>query len=135
MSRNQRDFVMGKKAYNSEQRQNDLSRKISTGLERISQAYKALLWNKAKIFGLSPIQIQILIFLAHHKRQLCNVSLLAQEFNVTKPTISDAIRVLESKKMIIKDYSSPDNRSYTILKRNSVYLVNQAEGHQKLYLL
>jgi len=115
LSRNQRDFVMGKKAYNSEQRQNDLSRKISTGLERISQAYKALLWNKAKIFGLSPIQIQILIFLAHHKRQLCNVSLLAQEFNVTKPTISDAIRVLESKKMIIKDYSSPDNRSYTIL--------------------
>lgn len=94
---------------------NDLSRKISTGLERISQAYKALLWNKAKVFGLSPIQIQILIFLAHHKRELCNVSMLAQEFNVTKPTISDAIRVLEKKGIIIKDHSLSDNRSYTIL--------------------
>ena len=40
---------------------------------------------------------------------------LAQEFNVTKPTISDAIRVLDKKSLIVKDYSSADNRSYTIL--------------------
>jgi DNA-binding MarR family transcriptional regulator len=104
-----------KSVFNPEQQQNDLSSKIITGLERISQAFKALLWEKAKELGLSPIQIQILIFIAFHKSEFNNVSFLALEFNVTKPTISDAIRVLDKKGYIIKDYSSSDNRSYSIL--------------------
>ncbi|MEL7005451.1 MAG: MarR family winged helix-turn-helix transcriptional regulator, partial [Bacteroidota bacterium] len=74
-----------------------------------------LLFPKAKQVGLSPIQIQILIFIAYHKQGLCNVSHLAKEFNVTKPTISDAIKVLDKKKMIVKDYSPADSRSYNIL--------------------
>ena len=93
----------------------DLTAKTAAGLERISQAFKVLLWEKAKELGLSPIQIQILIFVAHHHRQLANVSHLAQEFNVTKPTISDAIKALEKKNLILKDFSSSDSRSYTIL--------------------
>ena len=48
--------------------------KLLIGLERISQAFKVLLWNKAKEYGLSPIQIQILIFVAHHKSEYNNVS-------------------------------------------------------------
>ncbi|SHG84260.1 MarR family winged helix-turn-helix transcriptional regulator [Flagellimonas flava] len=95
--------------------QDNLSSKIVAGLERVSQAFKVMLWEKAKEFGLSPIQIQILIFVAHHKSEFNNVSFLAQEFNVTKPTISDAVRVLDKKSLIIKDYSSSDNRSYTIV--------------------
>lgn len=91
-----------------------VSNKILVGLQRISEAFKALLWEKAKEFGLSPIQIQILIFIENHKATYCNVSYLAKEFNVTKPTISDAIKALEKKEMIVKDYSSSDNRSYTI---------------------
>ncbi len=104
-----------KSVFNPEQQQNDLSSKIITGLERISQAFKVLLWERAKELGLSPIQIQILIFVAYHKSEFNNVSFLALEFNVTKPTISDAIRVLDRKGYIIKDYSSADNRSYSIL--------------------
>ncbi|WP_420321705.1 MarR family winged helix-turn-helix transcriptional regulator [Flagellimonas sp.] len=101
--------------FDPEQQQNDLSSKIIAGLERISQAFKALLWEKAKQLGLSPIQIQILIFVAYHKSEFNNVSFLAQEFNVTKPTISDAIRVLVKKELVVKDHSSADNRSYSIL--------------------
>nr|WP_299384964.1 MarR family winged helix-turn-helix transcriptional regulator [Allomuricauda sp.] len=104
-----------KSAFDPNWQVDDLASKIVTGLERISQAFKVLLWEKAKEFGLSPIQIQILIFVAHHKDEFNNVSFLAQEFNVTKPTISDAIRVLNKKSLIIKDHSSADNRSYTIL--------------------
>jgi len=100
--------------FNPDQQQNNISYKIVAGLERISEVFKVLLWEKAKQVGLSPIQIQLLIFLAYHKPELCNVSHLAKEFNVTKPTISDAVKVLEKKKMIIKDYSSADSRSYTI---------------------
>lgn len=105
---------MSKSIFNPENQNTDVSAKIVAGLERISEAFKVLLWEKAKTLGLSPIQIQILIFVAHHKLDLCNVSHLAKEFNVTKPTISDAVRVLLKKNLIEKVISSSDNRSYSI---------------------
>lgn len=107
-------FMMNKSIFNPSYQQNNLSSKIVAGLERISEVFKILLWEKAKQVGLSPIQIQILIFIAYHKQELCNVSHLAKEFNVTKPTISDAIKILNKKQLILKDYSSSDSRSYTI---------------------
>src|SRR5690554_4955636 len=105
---------MDKSIFNPEQQQKDISSKIVAGLERISEVFKVLLWEKAKLVGLSPIQIQILIFIAFHKQNLCNVSHLSKEFNVTKPTVSDAIKILDKKGYIIKDYSTEDNRSYSI---------------------
>lgn len=105
---------MNKSVFDPKQQEQDISSKIVVGLERVSEVFKILLWEKAKLVGLSPIQIQILIFIAYHKQGLCNVSHLAREFNITKPTISDAVKILDKKKMIIKDYSSPDSRSYTI---------------------
>ena len=106
---------MDKSEFNPSYQQGDTASKIVAGLERLSEVFKVLLWDKAKEVGLSPIQIQILIFVAFHKPVLCNVSHLAKEFNVTKPTISDAIKVLDKKGLIVKDYSSPDSRSYTIM--------------------
>lgn len=92
----------------------ELSSKITAGLSRLSEVFKVLLWEQAKALQLSPIQIQLLNFIAFHKDELCNVSSLAIEFNVTKPTISDAVRVLVDKKLLIKDFSSEDSRSYTL---------------------
>lgn len=109
---------MMKSIFDPYQQQKDMSSKIVAGLERISEVFKVLLWNKAKEVGLSPIQIQILLFITFHKDELCNVSHLAKEFNVTKPTVSDAIKALDKKEMIIKDYSSEDSRSYSILLSN-----------------
>ena len=103
-----------KSIFNPEQQERDISSKIVAGLERISEVFKTLLWDKAKVVGLSPIQIQLLIFIAFHKQELCNVSHLAKEFNVTKPTVSDAVKVLDKKGMIVKDFSSSDSRSYSI---------------------
>ena len=95
--------------------QNNLSYKIAVGLERITEAYKALLWQHAKVVGLSPIQIQIIIFVAYHDHELCNVSYLAKEFNITKPTISDAVKALFNKGLILKNTSLQDHRRYTIV--------------------
>ncbi|MGB1268488.1 MAG: MarR family winged helix-turn-helix transcriptional regulator [Flavobacteriaceae bacterium] len=106
---------MKESPFNPSHQEEDVSSKIVAGLERISEVFKILLWEKAKIVGLSPIQIQILLFIAFHKRNLCNVSHLAKEFNVTKPTVSDAVKVLHKKRLIIKDYSSTDSRRYSIL--------------------
>ncbi len=106
---------MSDSLFNPEQQQQDTASKIVAGLERISEAFKSLLWQKAKALGLSPIQIRILLFVAYHKDDLCNVSHLAKEFNITKPTVSDAVRILANKKLIIKDFSSSDSRSYSML--------------------
>ncbi|HNP95823.1 MAG TPA: MarR family winged helix-turn-helix transcriptional regulator [Cyclobacteriaceae bacterium] len=106
---------MSKTPFDPAQQQKDVTSKIVAGLERVSEAFKVMLWEKAKTLGLSPIQIQILIFIAYHKSEWCNVSHLAREFNVSKPTISDAVRMLEQKKLILKDFSQPDSRSYLIL--------------------
>lgn len=93
----------------------DLDLKIINGLERISEVFKTLLWEKAKVYGISPIQIQIILFVSNHKRELCNVSHLAKEFNLTKATISDAVRVLLKKELLEKDLSPIDNRRFNLL--------------------
>ena len=123
---------MRESTFNPEQQEKDISSKIVAGMERISEVFKILLWEKAKLVGLSPIQIQILIFIAFHKTELCNVSHLAKEFNVTKPTISDAVRVLVKKGMVTKDFSSSDNRSYALqLKELGKNLVAETNDFAK----
>lgn len=100
--------------FSPEDQHRDVDRKIVVGLERISEVFRSLLWDHAKVVGLSPIQIQLLIFIAYHDESLCHVSHLAKEFNVTKPTISDAIRILLKKKLIDKKRSATDRRAYSV---------------------
>lgn len=100
--------------FNLDNQNANLDNKIVAGLERLSQVFRILLWEKAKKHNLSPIQIQLLIFIRHHSADKTTVSYLAQEFNFTKPTISDAIKILEQKKLIQKITDKTDTRSYTI---------------------
>ncbi len=97
----------------------DLHSKIINGFERISEVMKSLIWEKAKSYGISPIQIQILIFISQHKQELCTVSHLAKEFHLTKPTISDAVRILLKKDLALKNSATTDSRSYTLELTNS----------------
>jgi DNA-binding MarR family transcriptional regulator len=92
----------------------NIDAKISAGLERLSNAFRVMLWEQAKRQSISPIQIQILIFLKYHTQNLLTVSYLAKEMNVTKPTISDAIKVLEQKQYVKKILDSIDARSYSV---------------------
>lgn len=120
---------MEESVFNTEFQQKSITSKIVVGLERIAEVFKTLLWEHAKTIGLSPIQIQILIFIEYHKQELCKVSHLAKEFNVTKPTISDAVKVLGTKGLIIKDLSTNDNRSYSIsLSANGKKIVAETEN-------
>ena len=91
----------------------DLTSKIVVGLERLSEVFRVLLWEKSKETGLSPIQIQILLFVKDHPSKMANVSTLSKEFNLKKPTISDAVKVLFQKGYILK-LGEEDARSYTI---------------------
>lgn len=99
--------------FNLNEQNSSLDKKIVAGLERLSQVFKTLLWEKAKALGLSPIQIQLLIFIKHHSQDKSTVSYLAREFNLSKPTISDAVKTLLRKQLIVKQAAS-DSRSYSI---------------------
>ena len=97
----------------NEQNQKVESR-IVVALERISEAFRVLLWNESKENSLSPIQIQILIFVCFHSSEKCKVGYLADEFNMTKATISDSVKVLLAKDLVTKETDSTDTRSYRL---------------------
>lgn len=102
--------------------------KIVAGLERLSHVFKVLLWEKAKEHGLSPVQIQIMIFVEYHSNEKNTVSYLAKEFSITKPTVSDAVKILEQKKLLEKVTDAADSRSYSLhLTESGKKIVAEAE--------
>lgn len=105
---------MDESPFNINHQNKNVDSRIIAALERISQAFRVLLWNEGKELSLSPIQIQVLIFLLYHSDEKRKVSYLANEFNMTKATISDTIKSLEQKKLIRKTYEQHDTRSYVI---------------------
>lgn len=105
---------MKKSSFDLTHQNSSIESKIVASLERVSQAFRVLLWNESKEFALSPIQVQVLIFLLHHDSEQRKVSYLADEFNMTKATISESIKTLEQKKLIKKVFEPDDTRSYII---------------------
>jgi DNA-binding MarR family transcriptional regulator len=106
----------------------NLSSKIVVALERIAEAFKVGLWDESKKYQLSPIQIQILIFLRFHSPEKCKVSYLAKEFNITKATVSDAVKVLLAKELIYKQIEPEDTRSYQLFLSESGKKIAQASA-------
>lgn len=83
---------------------------ILAALERIGESFRVLLWEQAKEYGLSPIQVQSLIFLHTHDNSKATITALAKEYNVTKATMSDVIKVLSGKKLVVKKNDPTDSR-------------------------
>ncbi len=100
--------------FDLDQQNQHIESRIVASLERISQAFRVLLWHESKEFSLSPIQVQVLIFLLHHAEEKRKVSYLSDEFNMTRATISDTVKLLEQKKLIVKEYEPHDSRSFII---------------------
>lgn len=91
-----------------------LNQKITQALERISKAFRVLLWEESKLHKISPIQIQLILFCASHKKEELTVSFFAKEFDLTKATISDSVKVLLKKGLLNKSIDPTDTRSYTV---------------------
>jgi DNA-binding MarR family transcriptional regulator len=101
-------------AFDVERQNKDVESRIVAALERISEAFRVLLWKESKETALSPIQIQTLIFLLYHPAEQGTVSYLAAEFNLTKATISDSVNVLTRKGLTRKIPGATDARSFTL---------------------
>lgn len=89
--------------------------KVIVSLEKLAEVFRVLLWDSGKEYGLSPIQIQLLLFVKYHPEEdLRKVAYMAKEFNMTKATISDSLKTLEQKGLVRKKTDLEDARSVTI---------------------
>jgi DNA-binding MarR family transcriptional regulator len=100
-------------AFNPERHITNVDYKIVAALEKISEVFRVLLWTEAKEHKLSPIQMQLLIFIKYHSAdKYRRIASMAREFNLTKATISDSIKVLELKGLIKRSDDALDSRSF-----------------------
>ncbi len=100
-------------AFDPERHITNVDYKIVAALEKISEVFRVLLWMEAKEHKLSPIQMQLLIFIKYHNSdKQRRIASMAREFNMTKATISDSIKVLEQKGLIARADDMLDSRSF-----------------------
>jgi DNA-binding MarR family transcriptional regulator len=92
----------------------DVDGKIVASLERLAQLFRVLLRKEAQKHDLSPIQAQFLVYLLFHDVELRRVSRLAEEFDLTRATVSDAVRSLEKKTLIRRESWPEDKRVVTL---------------------
>ena len=100
--------------FDPERQHREVDSKIAVGLERIGQVYRALLWQVSQQHKLSPIQLQFLVFLDTHRADRCTVGGLAREFQLSAPTVSDAVSTLARKGLVMRRQRVKDRRSQTI---------------------
>ncbi len=95
---------------NDDLNREDIHTNIVAALDRIAQAFRVSLWELTKRYQLSPIQIQIMVYVLSHEYELITVSRLSQYFNLTPATISDAVKSLTNKSYMVRQVSDQDRR-------------------------
>ncbi|GII01057.1 MarR family transcriptional regulator [Planobispora takensis] len=86
---------------------------LLAGLAKLGQAVRMSAWRNAGPYGLSPLQADILAFLAgddRPRRQGEVVAALAS----TAPTVSDAMRALTGKGLVSKVRDAADARAFVL---------------------
>lgn len=81
-------------------------------LDRVAEVFRVQLWEEAKGHGLTPLQLRLLLFVHYHELELTGVTAMAQEFQLTKPTVSETVRLLLKKKLVSKVKDPADGRGY-----------------------
>ncbi|QFZ21542.1 MarR family winged helix-turn-helix transcriptional regulator [Saccharothrix syringae] len=78
----------------------DLDRRLADAVERLGHGLRSLAQRTAREHGLTPLQQQAVLALARQPGIRREVSALAAEFDVTTPTMSDAVSALERKGLV-----------------------------------
>lgn len=115
-------------AFDRTEQQSSQRAKITAGIERLSTVFRAALWEEAKHYNLSPLQVQILLFIAFHDAQQCSITFIAKEFAVTKATVSDAVRVLLEKELLKKRGAEDARGFFLYLSTDGKKCVSKLSG-------
>ena len=102
--------AMARKAHSSE----PLNAHLARLLERIGEVARAMRWDEATSTGLSPLQLRILGFVADHAGQSVGVARLSDEFQVTRPTVSDSVKLLVDRGYLVRKPDPLDGRGHML---------------------
>jgi DNA-binding MarR family transcriptional regulator len=113
--------------FSPEQQLVDLDARLLLSLQRLSDMLKAMQWEQARLLGITPLQLQILLFVGYHTPEVNKAANIATELQVSRPTISDAVGSLVSKNLLEMNADKRDRRSYSlVLTETGVQLMEQA---------
>jgi DNA-binding MarR family transcriptional regulator len=114
---------------NTDQSNASIEGSIALGFEKIYEAYKYLLFKEAEKENISSLQLQILRVL--RQRGTCRLSDIARALQLSKPTLSDALKMLISKGLVLKTPQVTDRRNANLslseeglLLTRSLYVLN-----------
>ncbi len=93
--------------------QQNMHTKIIVGIERLSTLFRFGLQDQAKKNQLTPLQIQIILFIGLHPKP-SSPSDIADEFALTRATVSDAIKTLINKSLAEKIQDPADARKFSV---------------------
>lgn len=87
-----------------------LDRRLADAIERLGNGVRALSQRSARTQGLSPLQQHAVLSLSRQPAPRREVNALAAEFDVTTPTMSDAVSALERKGLLTRSPGSDGRR-------------------------
>ncbi|GAB3246582.1 MarR family winged helix-turn-helix transcriptional regulator [Chitinimonas naiadis] len=90
-----------------------IEQRLTAGLLRIGTALRAQSWATATSLGLTPTQMEILV-LALGRSQPLKLKDLAEQTALTSATVSDAVKALDAKGLLVKGKVEGDGRAIAI---------------------
>ncbi len=91
--------------------QPDLDAKIVAALERLAQALHKALWDAAWHKDMSATQAQVLLYVLSQGRDGVTITDLARRFDLKPSTLSDVVRVLTEKGLLLRQTDPADARA------------------------
>ncbi len=93
----------------------NINSNIISGIEKIMQIMKTLLWDIAKKKGISPLQVQMMEHINQQKNGISTITGISREFGLKKSTVSESVKNLEAKGFIGRKQSDRDARIFYIM--------------------
>jgi DNA-binding MarR family transcriptional regulator len=97
--------------FNPRVRSERMSGQIAIALYRIAQAIQLMLRRAGQAHGLSPAQVQALLFLAYARPGVRTIGGLAQRLQATMATASEVADALERKGLVAREPLPADRRT------------------------
>lgn len=109
-------------------RKDNIPGNITIALYRIGQAVGILLRRKGLEHGLSPTQVQALLFLSYARPGVCTIGGLAQRLSCTPATASGVVDALEDRGLVVREPWPQHRRTITLrLTSEGTRLVGQVD--------
>lgn len=105
---------MPEHVYDPSVQASDVAAKLAAAVGRLGDYSRMRHWEAARSAGLTPFQLKILLSLRYRESHEARASDLAAYYGVARPTVSEAIRLLQRKGYLEKRRSPADGRAYDL---------------------